>query len=253
MTFLTDVIQVETTQNGNALELRFSRPVTDDDRKSLMDAHNAALNTRPDAPVDGLERFSLAAWSEEPTHHSYIETDPVGEYVRFDQAEAIIAVERAKADEYYGEAVVSYDRKLRVSELEADNAALTARVKEREQQRDEYRDKWKSIMEQEKSSRKTYLLHTKALETQLAAAEEREKKAFKAGYVLACCNVVHQHDEPTIAHDALAELGVTKAEVKAMKLSEFDMKALRIIERDRAISPYAKHNPKARAALEVKP
>ncbi len=51
MTFLTDVIQVETTKGGTALELRFSRPVTADDRKAIIDAHNAACRTTPVAPV----------------------------------------------------------------------------------------------------------------------------------------------------------------------------------------------------------
>ena len=88
------------------------------------------------------------------------------------------------------------------------------------------------------------------LKTQLAAAE---KIAFEHGYVLACCNIVNLHDEPTIAHDALSELGVTRQAVKAMNLSEFDMKALRKIERGSAGSPYAKANRKDRAALEAKP
>ncbi|QWK79144.1 hypothetical protein [Ochrobactrum sp. BTU1] len=59
--------------------------------------------------------------------------------------------------------------------MKADNAALTARVKEREQERDEYRDKWQSIMEQEKSSRRTYLLHTEALESQLTSQAAQYK------------------------------------------------------------------------------
>nr|WP_312970663.1 Lar family restriction alleviation protein [Brucella intermedia] len=50
------------------------------------------------------------------------------ELVTRSQAEELLAAERVKADEYYGEAVVSYDRKLRVEELEADNAALTAKL-----------------------------------------------------------------------------------------------------------------------------
>lgn len=121
----------------------------------------------------------------------------------------------------------------------ADNAALTARVKELEQdvaKREEHRGK---LM-------KGY----RGLETQLAMAE---KIAFEHGYVLACCNIVNLHDEPTIAHDTLSELGVTRQAVKAMNLSEFDMKALRKIERGAVGSPYAKANRKVRAALEVKP
>lgn len=45
------------------------------------------------------------------------------ELVTRSQAEEILAAERAKADEYYGEAVVSYDRKLRIEALEAKLAA----------------------------------------------------------------------------------------------------------------------------------
>lgn len=89
-----------------------------------------------------------------------------------------------------------------------------------------------------------------ALEARLAAAE---KTAFEHGYVLACCNIVNLHDEPTIAHDTLSELGITRSEIKAMNLSEYDLKALRKIERDRSRSPYAKANRKARAALGGKP
>lgn len=90
----------------------------------------------------------------------------------------------------------------------------------------------------------------KALEAKLAAAE---KAAFEHGYVLACCNIVNLHDEPTIAHCTLSELGVTRADVKAMNLSEYDLKALRKIERDRSRSPYAKASRKARAVLGGKP
>ncbi|WP_266030346.1 Lar family restriction alleviation protein [Brucella intermedia] len=51
------------------------------------------------------------------------------ELVTRSQAVELLAAERAKADEYYGEAVVSYDRKLRIGELEADNAEKDARIK----------------------------------------------------------------------------------------------------------------------------
>ncbi|WP_415279263.1 hypothetical protein [Brucella sp. BZ] len=82
---------------------------------------------------------------------------------------------------------------------------------------------------------------------------DAEKSAFEHGYVLACCNIINLHDEPTIAHDTLSELGVTRAAVKAMNLSEYDLKALRKIERDRSRSPYAKASRKARAVLGGKP
>ncbi|MBM6396160.1 hypothetical protein JQC79_10405 [Ochrobactrum anthropi] len=86
-----------------------------------------------------------------------------------------------------------------------------------------------------------------------AKCADAEKSAFEHGYVMACCNIVNLHDEPTIAHDTLSELGVTLAAVKAMDLSEYDLKALRKIERDRSRSPYAKASRKARAVLGGKP
>lgn len=64
----------------------------------------------------------------------------------------------------------------------------------------------------------------------VAEDAERVKAAFNHGYVIACCNVANLHDEPGIAHDALRELGVTKAEVKRMGLCDYDAKALREIE-----------------------
>lgn len=67
----------------------------------------------------------------------------------------------------------------------------------------------------------------------VAEDAERVKAAFNLGYVIACCNVTNLHDEPGIAHDALRELGVTKAEVKKMGLCDYDAKALREIERAR--------------------
>ncbi|KXO77803.1 hypothetical protein [Brucella anthropi] len=92
----------------------------------------------------------------------------------------------------------------------------------------------------------------KKIETLEAKLTAAEKTDFEHGYVLACCNIVNLHDEPTIAHDTLSELGVTRAAIKAMNLSEFDLKALRKIEGGCPGSPYAKTKRKARAVLEVK-
>ncbi|QGA55907.1 hypothetical protein [Brucella sp. 2280] len=63
-------------------------------------------------PVDAGHAQKLAAAGE-----------PVRELVTRSQAEELLAAERAKADEYYGEAVASYDRKLRIEALEAKLAA----------------------------------------------------------------------------------------------------------------------------------
>ncbi|WP_025199072.1 hypothetical protein [Brucella sp. BO2] len=64
-------------------------------------------------PVDAGHAQKLAAAGE-----------PVRELVTRSQAEELLAEERAKADEYYGEAVASYDRKLRIEALEAKLAAV---------------------------------------------------------------------------------------------------------------------------------
>jgi hypothetical protein len=66
---------------------------------------------------------------------------------------------------------------------------------------------------------------------------EAETAAFKAGYLLACCNLVHLHKEPDIASDVLAEAGITKADVKAMDLTEYDRKVLREIRKARRLDP----------------
>lgn len=60
-----------------------------------------------------------------------------------------------------------------------------------------------------------------------------EDVAFKAGYLIACCNIVSMHDEPGIACDVLAEAGITTADVKAMDLCEHDVSALKIIRKQR--------------------
>jgi hypothetical protein len=77
---------------------------------------------------------------------------------------------------------------------------------------------------------------------------EAETLAFKTGYLIACCNVVNLHDQPGIAYDVLAEAGITTADVKAMDLSEYDAKALRIIRKERPskgdpIEPAKKRRP----------
>lgn len=61
------------------------------------------------------------------------------------------------------------------------------------------------------------------------AAEET--KAFNFGYVMACCTLVHQHDQPGMAKDVLGEIRLTRAQVKEMDLTEFDTALLRKIER----------------------
>lgn len=58
-----------------------------------------------------------------------------------------------------------------------------------------------------------------------------DARDFNAGYILACANIVNQHDEPGMAADVARELGVSWDEVKRMRLSPYDMAALRKIKR----------------------
>jgi hypothetical protein len=61
--------------------------------------------------------------------------------------------------------------------------------------------------------------------------DELTNKAFKFGYTLACCTLVHMHDQPGMAKDVLKDIGLTRADTKAMNLTDFDAKLLRKIER----------------------
>ena len=50
---------------------------------------------------------------------------------------------------------------------------------------------------------------------------------FARGYVIACCNLSNSHREPSMARDIFLQLGVTKAEIERMDLSEYDLKAVK--------------------------
>ncbi|MGO1160404.1 hypothetical protein ACTOV4_00430 [Brucella sp. C7-11G] len=94
------------------------------------ETRNVADNT-----VEGLERYRPANYMEMCLGGMF--TDKDGEYVRFDQAEAIIAAERNRAEvaEYKLDQAVNTVQPMiiqRAERAEADNAALTARVKELE-------------------------------------------------------------------------------------------------------------------------
>jgi len=62
---------------------------------------------------------------------------------------------------------------------------------------------------------------------------------FNIGYVIACANLVNLHDEPGLAADVMAELGVSWADIKRMGLTEYDMKALRKIKGERCGEAFA--------------
>ena len=70
---------------------------------------------------------------------------------------------------------------------------------------------------------------------------------FNAGYVLACANLVNLHDEPGMAADVMAQLGITWADVLRMKLSDYDMDALQKIRAEVGVKPFAAPDRKAAA------
>lgn len=81
--FLEDMLSMSTCTDGRTLQIHFSRPITNDDRKALMDAHNAAV-TRAVPDVPELVRYGF--WKD-----GTFEEDQNGKYVRHDQAVTVIA------------------------------------------------------------------------------------------------------------------------------------------------------------------
>lgn len=63
-------------------------------------------------------------------------------------------------------------------------------------------------------------------------AGEREKRAFNHGYLIAVSTMLHQHDEPVMAEDALRDAGLQWDTVKKLGLDEFDLKVLRPVFRE---------------------
>lgn len=66
---------------------------------------------------------------------------------------------------------------------------------------------------------------------------EAEERAFNAGYVIACCNIYNLHGDACMASDVLIEAGITKSQVAAMDLSEYDTRALKEIRKARSEDP----------------
>lgn len=125
-----------------------------------------AWNTRPSAPVEGLENLGFQSLDGET-------------WVRRSQAEAVIA---AKDEELLSLSnSLTFTDKLasqrleRAEKAEADNAALTARIKELEEQVrfhvDDAVKNWNEATKQEDRA--------EALETQLAAAEKALERIVK--------------------------------------------------------------------------
>ena len=70
-------------------------------------------------------------------------------------------------------------------------------------------------------------------------ADRSKNRDFNAGYVLACANLMHLHDQPTMAADVMAQAGITWAEIKRMDLGDYDMEALRKIKLETNSHPFA--------------
>lgn len=126
--------------------------------------HGKAWNTRPmPAATDtGLVRLSLVRGGG-------LEPNQNGDYVSFDQAEELLAAERAEKRIWMEKAAIEAER---VERLEADNAALAARIKELE----EYFAKCisnETFLEQDARR----VRQIEALEAKLAAAEKVRKAA----------------------------------------------------------------------------
>lgn len=135
----------------------------------------SAWNTRPAAPVEGLETVETQRYVRSGDFWVLIQPrnaagymakgTPVRELVARPQAEAIIAAERERANNFQAEL---WGCEIDLNAAKADNAALTARVKELEKdvaKREEHRGK---LM-------KGY----RGLETQLAAANKDLDRAVE--------------------------------------------------------------------------
>ncbi|MBD7992882.1 Lar family restriction alleviation protein [Ochrobactrum sp. Sa2BUA5] len=100
-----------------------TRPQSDPDAKSKI---ISTWNTRPAAPVEGLERYGYDRKGEVVLFEN-------GAFVLYSQSEAIIAAERAEKEsverirDFWFNTAHSLSEQ--IEKLEADNAALTARVK----------------------------------------------------------------------------------------------------------------------------
>ncbi len=145
-------------------------------------AARSAKNTRPAPPVEGLETVLWGNTRSLSKPHdpivwermcaSYPRPYYTVELVTRSQAEAIIAAERKQKDHFADLAERRFEE---LRELKADNAALTARVKELEGE--VFHDPalgitWKQICEQFDKECTHHQERSQTLETQLAAAEK---------------------------------------------------------------------------------
>ena len=74
--------------------------------------------------------------------------------------------------------------------------------------------------------------HRIASEAEVKALREANADAFNHGYLIAISTMLHQHDEPVVAEDALRDSGLTWGKVKKLGLDDFDLKVLRPVFKD---------------------
>jgi hypothetical protein len=71
--------------------------------------------------------------------------------------------------------------------------------------------------------------------------KNEHKRAWQAGYLVAVSTMLHQHDCPVTAEDAIRDSGITLKDAKAIGLDDFDMDVLapifREIKRRDALKP----------------
>lgn len=71
---------------------------------------------------------------------------------------------------------------------------------------------------------------------------------FMAAYLIAVANIIHLHDQPTIAEDVLREAQVNRNILKDMGFSDYDLKPLRALFRE--IERRDKYDQKRRQAKQ---
>jgi hypothetical protein len=75
--------------------------------------------------------------------------------------------------------------------------------------------------------------------------EDAMRRQWQAGYLIAVSTMLHQHDCPVTAEDALRDSGITLADMKACKLDVFDTKVLRPIFAEMARKDRLTHPPRS--------
>ena len=169
-------------------------------------------NTRPATPVEGLVRYDISMFG-----NGAVEMGG-GEYVLFDQVDVIIAAERAKVRHWQEQYTEMHSQFIDLAKsAEADNAALTARVKELGGEL-EYGGRVKGVNTQYANAL-AYLEMTEdddpeefakrlwdereAIETQLAAAKKAARSAHDTLIEINPSN--YNHDDVCQMNDASVE------------------------------------------------